>query len=164
MILRLLDAAEERLQGEWLLVGGALAAIWFSPSRVTEDVDLVSLSGTNEERLALMRLAQEVGLPVESVNSAADFFVRTIGGWRDQLEVLRRTAHLTIYRPTPTLFLLLKLRLGEQDLDDCLALLSFARSRGLHVDGARVVTAIEALAPSEDAALIRRRAQLRAAL
>jgi hypothetical protein len=164
MIERLLDAAERRLEGEWLLVGGALAAIWFSPARVTEDVDLVGLGGTNEERLALMGLAQEVGLPVEAVNSAADYFVRKIPDWRSGLEVLRRTPRLTIHRPTPTLFLELKLRLGEQDLDDCLALLAFARSHGLTVDHARVIAAIDRLPPTDDAALAQRRRELREAL
>lgn len=37
-IERLLALAEARLEGEWLLVGGALASIWFSPARVTEDI------------------------------------------------------------------------------------------------------------------------------
>ncbi len=164
MILRLLDAAERRLEGEWVLVGDALAAIWFSPARVTEDVDLVGLAGTNDERLALMQLAQEIGLPVEAVNSAADFFLRKIQGWRDHLEVLRQSSRLTIYRPSPTLFLLLKLRLGEQDLDDSLGLLAFAQAHGLDVDRTRVIAAIDALTPSDDAALAQRRAQLRTAL
>ncbi|MBX3274263.1 MAG: hypothetical protein KF729_28610 [Sandaracinaceae bacterium] len=163
-ILRLLEAAERRLEGEWVLVGGALAAIWFSPSRVTEDVDLVGLQGTNEERLALMQLAQEEGLPVEAVNSAADFFLRKIPGWRDELEVLRRAARLTVYRPSPTLFLLLKLRLGEQDLEDCAELLAFARTHDLEVDRERVVAALDALGPTDDAALAVRRTALRAAL
>lgn len=163
-ILRLLDAAERRLEGEWVLVGGALAAIWFSPARVTEDVDLVGLAGSNEERLALMQLAQDIGLPVEAVNSAADFFLRKVQGWRDHLEVLRQSPRLTIYRPSPTLFLLLKLRLGEQDLDDCLGLLAFARAHGLDVDRPRVLAAIDALTPTGDAALAARREHLRTAL
>ncbi len=76
-IERFLDAACDRLEGEWLLVGGAAAAIWFMDGRVTEDVDLIGLAGTPAERRQLMELATEEGLPVEAVNSAADFF----GGW-----------------------------------------------------------------------------------
>jgi hypothetical protein len=163
VIVALLDAAERRLEGEWLLVGGALASIWFSPDRTTEDVDLIGLSGTNEERLALMELAREVGLPVEAVNSAADYFVRKTAGWRDQLDVLRKTERLTVYRPTPTLFLLLKLgRLTEQDLDDCLQLLDFADREGLSVDRDRVLAALERLEDVEDEPLRARRGSLRA--
>ncbi len=161
----LLDAAERRLAGEWLLVGGALASIWFSPDRTTEDVDLIGLSGTNEERLALMDLASEVGLPVEAVNSAADYFVRKTTGWRDQLEVLRKTERLTVFRPTTTLFLLLKIgRLTEQDLEDCLRLLDFADREGLSIDRDRVRAALDELPPGDDEALRARRASLRGRL
>lgn len=165
LVARLLDAAQEKLEGEWLLVGGALAAVWFSPERVTEDVDLVGLDATtNEQRLALMQLASEVGLPVEAVNSAADYFVRRIPGWRDELEVLRRGSRATVYRPTPTFFLLLKLRLGEQDLDDCFGLIDFARTHGLALDHERVRRAIDALGPTDDSALADRRNLLHRAL
>jgi len=78
----LLAAASEQLDGEWLLIGGAAAATWFAVARTTEDVDLVGLAGTSAERLALMELASSAGLPVEAVNSAADFFVRKIDGPR----------------------------------------------------------------------------------
>lgn len=163
-ITRLLEVAERRLEGEWLLVGGALAAIWFSPDRVTEDVDLVSLTASNDARFALMALAQEVGLPVEAVNSAADYFVRKVPGWRDDLEVLRKTERLTLYRPSATLFLRLKLRLGEQDLDDCLALIEHARARAIAIDREAVIAAIDALPPTDDSAQRSRRDRLRSAL
>lgn len=163
-IARLLDAAERRLEGEWILVGGALAAIWFRPERVTEDVDLVSLRGTNDERFALMQLAQELGLPLEAVNSAADYFLRKIPAWRSQLEVLRRRAGFTLYRPTPTLFLELKLRLSEGDLEDCLALIEHARAHGLAIDRARILAALDRLPPTDRAPLLERREALRRAL
>ena len=41
IVVRLLEEAEARLEGEWLLVGGALAGVWFSPDRMTEDIDLI---------------------------------------------------------------------------------------------------------------------------
>src|SRR5262245_47050514 len=56
--------------------------MWFVEGRVTEDLDLFGLAGTQTQRLALMELALEAGLPVEAVNSTADFFVRRIAGWR----------------------------------------------------------------------------------
>ena len=156
-----LRAAEKRLEGEWLLVGGALVCLWLEPRRVTEDVDMLGLRGTMEERLALMSLAEDLGLPVEAVNSAADFFVRRIEGWRDEIEVFRKTEQMTLYRPSTTLFLLLKIhRLSEADLSDCIALVKRARADRLRMDTGRVLAALGALPPSEDESLVKRRSQL----
>jgi hypothetical protein len=58
---RVVEAIAERLPGDWLLVGGALVALWLEPRRTTEDVDIVGLGGTTDERLALLRLAAELG-------------------------------------------------------------------------------------------------------
>jgi hypothetical protein len=77
--------AGDRLDGDWLLVGGAAAAVWFASERSTEDIDLVCM---------------------EAVNSAADFFVRRIDGWQDHVVLLHRGARATIYRPDATLFIL----------------------------------------------------------
>lgn len=160
-----LEAAEARLKGEWLLVGGALVCLWLEPRRVTEDVDLIGLSGTAEERLALMTLADDLGLPVEAVNSAADYFVRRIDGWREELEVFRAAGGFTLYRPSPTLFLLLKIgRLTEADLGDCLAVIRRARVEGLRIDAGRVRAALDALPPAADDILAERRTVVRAAL
>jgi hypothetical protein len=164
-LARVVDAVAERLAGEWLLVGGALVALWLEPRRTTEDIDILGLRGTAEERWALMALAVELGLPVEAMNSAADFFVRRIEGWRDELEPFRRGARGRVYRPTVTLFLLLKLgRLSEQDLADCLAALRRAGAEGLRLDPGRVLEALAVLPPPGDAALAHRRRVLREAL
>ena len=40
-------ALGDRLDGEWVLLGGALTAIWLAPRRVTEDESL------NQRRLTL---------------------------------------------------------------------------------------------------------------
>ena len=162
---RFLDAAVAALEGEWLLVGGAAAALWFAASRTTADIDLIGLAGTMDERIRLMDLAAAHGLPVEAVNSAADFFLRRIPGWRQEIEVLRVGARMTLYRPSPTLFLLLKIgRLSQQDLADCHALLDCVRQRGLSLDVPRVRAALAALPQSDDTALQNRRSALDAAL
>lgn len=111
-----------------------------------------------------MELAAEAGLPVEAVNSAADFFVRKIADWRTQLvPFVRRRA--TIYRPNATLFLLLKLeRLSAVDLEDCLGLLAHCRATGELVDAERVRARLDALPATDDVALRDRRARLRDAL
>jgi hypothetical protein len=87
-----------------------------------------------------------------------------VPGWRGELELLRRGARGTIHRPTPTLFLLLKVgRLSEQDLEDCLAAIDRARADGLRLDAARVLAALRALPPGGQE-LAGRRARLEAAL
>jgi hypothetical protein len=160
-----LELAGERLVGEWLLIGGGAAATWFAPSRTTEDVDLIGLAGTQDERFALMQLAVDASLPVEAVNSAADFFVRKVAGWRDELVPLHRGARATIYRPSATLFLLLKInRLSEVDFADCLALDEHRRAHGDALDLERVLQALRALPDTDDAALAARRASMLDAL
>ncbi|MBA3392889.1 MAG: hypothetical protein H0T89_09610 [Deltaproteobacteria bacterium] len=166
----LLELAADRLDGEWLVIGGSAAAAWFATDRTTEDVDMIGLAGTQAERFALMELASEAGLPIEAVNSAADFFVRKIPDWRDQLVVLLQR-RATIYRPTATLFLLLKIeRLTAIDLGDCLALIEHCRTSSVPSgelvdrDRDRVRTRIAQLPVSADADLTTRRAALLAAL
>jgi hypothetical protein len=160
-----LALAGARLDGEWLLVGGAAAADWFAPGRTTEDVDLLGLGGTQRERFALMDLAVEAAIPIEAVNSAADFFVRRIADWRDHLVLHHQGPHATIYRPDATLFTLLKLgRLSEVDLADCIALIAHCERSGESIDRARVAAAIDQLPATDDAAARERRARLRALL
>ncbi len=151
----------DRLDGDWLLVGGALVALWLEPRRVTEDLDVIGLRGTPAERVALLGLAHDLGLPVEAVNSAADFFVQRIEGWRGMIEPFRSGARGRIFRPNTTLFLLLKTgRLSERDLQDCLA----ALLHGEPFDRDRVLAALDALEEAPEAHLRQRRAELRGRL
>ena len=147
----------EELDGEWLLIGGAIVALWLQARRTTEDVDIIGLAGTSRQRLALMSLAEAEGLPVEAVNSAADFFVERVDGWRSHLVVFREGKRGTVYRPDATLFLLLKIhRLDEQDLSDCAALLA----SGEPFDAARVRTEIRDLPVAASREQGARRAEL----
>jgi hypothetical protein len=158
----LLELAGDRLVGEWLLIGGAAAAAWFAPVRTTEDIDLIGLGGSQAERLALMELAESAAIPIEAVNTAAEFYLRRIEGWRDQLVPLHRGATATIYRPSATLFILLKLdRLSAVDLDDCLALVEHCEQAGEAIDRARIRARIDAMPRTGDAALAERRVRLR---
>ncbi len=160
-----LERAVERLSGEWLLLGGALVALWVEGRRTTEDVDLIGLGGSAEERYALMELAADLGLPIEAVNSAADFFVRRVKGWREELEPFRKGPTSVIYRPTATLFVLLKMgRLSDQDLQDCVAVIEKAKRDGLRLDVVRLREALDVLPESTDEALLERRSTLLAHL
>jgi hypothetical protein len=161
-ILELLEQIAETLRGDWLLVGGALVSIWVESRRTTEDIDLIGLKGEGSERLALMDAVHALGLPIETVNSAADYFVYRIDGWRREIEVLQQFEHCTLYRPTATLFVLLKMRrLSEQDLEDCRAVLAKARNEQMQLDVARLSTALSGLAPTEDTRLLVRRDALK---
>ena len=164
-IERLVETAGERLTGDWLLVGDALAALWFSSERVTEDVDLVAMSSRPEARYELMEFALETGLPLEAVNSAADFFVRRIEGWAEQIALLHQGSSARIFRPTPTLFLLLKsARMSDADLEDSLGLLEHANQNALEVDRARIVAYLDSLPAAESEPARARRQTLRSAL
>jgi hypothetical protein len=161
----IVQSVADHLPGDWLLVGGALVALWLDARRVTEDVDLVGIDGTGADRLALLGLARDLGLPVEALNSAADFFVHRIPDWRRQIEPFRTGKSGRVFRPSPTLFLILKLRrLSTRDLDDCLELLRRCRRDALVVDTRRVHAELAPLAPADDAALSGRRRRLSAAL
>lgn len=157
-IERIVHAIGDQLDGAWLVVGGAALALWTAPRRITEDVDVVPMMPTGGERLALLELAEQLGLPIESVNSAADFFVRKIQGWEREVELLHQGERGRVYRPNATLMLLLKLgRLSERDLQDCALVLA----TGAPVDRARVGEALAALPPADDDALRGRRVELR---
>jgi hypothetical protein len=165
-IRKIVHEIGERLEGDWLLIGGALVALWLESERTTEDLDVVWIRGAEEDpRLALFGLAERLGLPVEALNTAADFFVQRVPGWRQEIEVLHRGSAGTIYRPTATLFLLLKVgRLSEQDLSDCLDLLRKVEAEGAALDTARVLAALDGLADTDDEQLRARRARLRSRL
>ena len=112
-----------------------------------------------------MEVADAEGLPIEVVNSAVDYFIRRIPQWNREVEVLRKGSKATIYRPTPTMFLLFKIaRLSEQDLDDCTALVAWCVVHAEALDRPRVADAIAALPPTADSALAERRQRLAAVL
>ncbi|MCC6129764.1 MAG: hypothetical protein IT186_07525 [Acidobacteria bacterium] len=160
-IASFLRAIADGLDGDWLLIGGALVALWLEPRRTTEDLDLVPVSGSREQRLALMSFTEELDLPVEAVNTAADFFLNAIDGWKAETELLIAGSRGRILRPTPTLFILLKMRrLSEQDLADCASAIRAARERGLLLDLPRLTRAIVTLPQTADPHLRKRREAL----
>ncbi|HUF46831.1 MAG TPA: hypothetical protein VMM93_03385 [Vicinamibacterales bacterium] len=161
----IVQSVVDRLPGDWLLVGGALVALWLDARRVTEDVDLVGIDGTGADRRSLLGLAHDLGLPVEALNSAADYFVERIPDWREHIEPFRTGRAGRVFRPSPTLFLVLKARrLSTRDLDDCFGLLHLCSRDRLPVDATRVLSEIAVLAPTDDEAQRARRQRLIAAL
>jgi predicted nucleotidyltransferase len=161
---QIVTAIVERLEGDWVLLGGALVALWLDSRRTTEDVDIVGLDKP-AQRLALMNLAHDRNLPIEAVNSAADFFLERIPGWKQEIEIFRQGPRGKIWRPTPTLFLLLKARrLTDQDLSDCLAVIDRANKDHLRLDPHRVLELLDGLPLTDDQEVQSRRTKLRQAL
>jgi len=140
-------------------------SLWLDARRTTQVVDLIGIKGLPEERYKLMGLAQDLGLSIETVNSAADYFVRQIPGWQDEIVVFLEGEKGVVYRPTPTLFLLLKAkRLSPQDLEDCRAAVREAAEQQLEIDATRVADYIGALPPAANPDQERRREALLALL
>ncbi|MEM1031582.1 MAG: hypothetical protein AAF928_07765 [Myxococcota bacterium] len=151
----LIDKIADELEGEWLLIGGALVALWLNPRRITEDIDIIGLDDGSSQRWQLLALAEAEHLPIETLNSAADFFVRRIASWREDIEVFRDGRRGRIHRPTPTLFVRLKMaRLSEQDLDDCLGLIG--RLGRDAVDETVIRAAMASLPPASEPVAARR--------
>ena len=141
-----LRVALERLDGHWVLIGGAVLPLLGIEHRTTVDIDIVGpKSATQEQTLVLMEIAEELGFPVETINQAGAYFLRKQEGYESLLLPLARSRRATISRPNATLYVLLKLsRLTETDLEDCRQILDYARDHGEDVDHPRLEESIQA--------------------
>ena len=159
-----LELAGERLEGDWVVIGGCVLPLLGVSHRVTVDIDVAGPDEADMTQMrVLMEIAEELGLSPTAINQAGSFFLRAVEGWQEHLVVLHRGAGATLHVPDATLFLLLKLRrLSETDLDDCLAMIEHVRARGVDLESDRIRAAIrehlEASPPPE------RRARLDALL
>lgn len=119
-IITLYNELLKNLHGDWLLVGGALLHVLGISERVTIDIDLVPLDEiTNKDQLEIMKIAEESCFPPETVNFAAEYFVKKQPNWKNELVILFENENLKIYRPSRKLFRLLKEQRGsETDLMD----------------------------------------------
>jgi len=141
-LARFVALAGDRLQGEWVVIGGCVLPLLGVEHRITVDIDIAGPDDTDMGRmLVLMEIAEELGLPVETINQAGSHFLRQIEDWPEHLVEIHRGKTATLHVPDATLFLLLKLRrLSEADLLDCLEMLGLARRRQGVVDAERVRT------------------------
>ncbi len=115
-----LKILSNEIGGEWILLGGALALFEFSSQRATHDIDIVPKVPNPMERSKLFDVAEKLHLPIEAINSAADFFLKKFLGWEDHLVLIIQGPKGTIYRPDLTLYFALKLSRGtEADIQDC---------------------------------------------
>jgi hypothetical protein len=128
VLKKFLKLAGDRLQGDWVLIGGTVLIALEAEHRSTVDIDIVGLGNpTQEDTLRLMEIAEELRLPVESINQAGAFFLKKIDGFKKHLVPLHEGKTASIHRPDAVLYFRLKLaRLTESDLADCIAFLRFA--------------------------------------
>jgi len=119
-ILILYNEIIKNLHGDWLLVGGALLHVLEISDRITLDIDLVPLGEiTNKDQLKIMQIAEDNNFPPETINFAAEYFVKKQKNWRNELVILFENKNLKLYRPSKILFRLLKEQRGtETDLLD----------------------------------------------
>ncbi len=140
------ERADAAISGEFLILGGSVLHLVGIDYRTTIDIDLASLREdlATKYYLALMEIAQSIGLPIEAINQAAAFFVYQIPNWQSSLVEVYRGKHCTFYRPDINLFLRLKInRLSESDQEDCLRMIDFARKTGEAIDTHKAITQIE---------------------
>ena len=134
------ELAGDRLTGDWVIIGGCVLHLLGLGKRITFDIDVAGPGESGmDQTILLMEIAEELGLPVESINQAGWFFLRRIEGWAKEIVVIHRGQTATFHVPNATLFLLLKLeRLTESDLSDCLQIIEHARARHEPIDSERV--------------------------
>jgi len=113
--------AEKTLSGDWVIVGGALLHLLGRSDRTTTDIDLVPLETRGNAQLAQsFELAEKLKLPVETINSAALYFLKKIPNFEKELVLLKEWKSGRIFRPSLFLFFQLKTdRLSETDALDC---------------------------------------------
>jgi hypothetical protein len=118
-----LEKAVGKLSGEWIVIGGTVLPLMGIDHRVTVDIDIINLSfeSSNNDSLKLMNIAQELKLPIESINQAGAYYLSKIENVNEHLVILRQSKKCKIYRPDAYLFIRLKIeRFSETDLSDCL--------------------------------------------
>jgi hypothetical protein len=124
LILQFIDLALSELTGEWIIIGGAVPHLLGSGERPTLDIDLAGPdSATQADTLKLMAIAEKLGLPIESINQAASFFLKRIPDWQSNLVIIRSNTKCKIFRPNIELFFKLKLqRASESDVLDLMSM------------------------------------------
>lgn len=145
IIKKFVELARERLEGEWVIIGGALLPILNISNRATIDIDLIGPQKDQiSEQLGMLKLSEELEIPIESINQAASMFLLRIPNWKDMLVELAVGIKMVLFRPNSTLFILLKIsRLSEIDFEDCLNFLVFAKKNNEDIDKKKLDAAIK---------------------
>lgn len=122
MMQKFIAKALTILEGEWVIIGGTVLPLLGIDSRITTDIDVVSVKSKNpgQQTLLLMEMAEKLGLPVEAINQAGAYFLSKIQHYEDHLILFKESNRCKIYRPDAYLFFRLKLaRATSTDIEDC---------------------------------------------
>ena len=131
ILLKMVDKISNEVEGEWLIFGGSSLYLLGIESRGTLDVDIASFDiSTNEDALKLMHIAEDLNLPIETINQTGVFFLNNIENWQSQCQLFKKGKVGKIYIPNIGLYIELKSsRMSESDLMDCLAYLQWIRKK-----------------------------------
>ena len=141
----------DQVEGKWILIGGSVLPLLEASFRHTQDIDIVGPPlSTQKDTLTLMEIAQTLGLPIEAINQAASFFLYKIPNWEKELVLIHKSSKASIFRPSATLYILLKLnRLSEIDLEDCKNMIAYAKTHHESIDKKRIQKIIRDLLKKE---------------
>lgn len=122
-----MELALKNLKGDWIILGGTLLPALGVEHRSTIDIDFVSKNeSSNSQLLQLMEIAQSLGLPIETINSAAAYFLKKIPDYSERLILLKKSKDCSILRPTLDLYFELKIsRALESDIQDILKMIEY---------------------------------------
>lgn len=151
LLMAFTNKAVNRLSGDWIIIGGSVLQLLNIDVRVTTDIDIAGPdSATQKDTLTLMDIATEIGLPVEAINQAASYFLYKIPVWQSSLVLVQAGKLGRILRPNTDLFIKLKLaRLTPSDLDDCLAMLHYAKQQKEQIDAKSLQKLIKTMMKTE---------------
>ncbi|MBI3018818.1 MAG: hypothetical protein HYY61_02890 [Deltaproteobacteria bacterium] len=140
-----------KVDGKWIIIGGSVLPLLEASFRHTQDIDIVGpSSSTQKDTLTLMEIAQSLGLPIEAINQAASFFLYKIPNWEKELVLIHKSPKASIFRPSATLYILLKLkRLSETDFEDCMKMIEYAKIHKESIDKKRIQKIIHTLLKKE---------------
>jgi hypothetical protein len=75
--------ALQQLKGKWVILGGAIIPLLEDSYRVTVNIDVAEWGkGSNASTMALFSIAEQMGLPVETINPAAAYFFKKVEDWQ----------------------------------------------------------------------------------
>ena len=88
------------LEGEWVIIGGTVLTLLGIDERVTMDIDMVAINNkqSNSQSIKLMEIAESLGLPVEAINQAGEYFLSKVDGFQDHLILFAESKKCKIYR------------------------------------------------------------------
>jgi hypothetical protein len=132
LLQKITEKVAEEISGDWIVIGGTVLPMLGIDYRVTVDVDIISFKiADNQSLLDLMRIAESLGLPVETINQAGGFFLNKIAGWQEKVILFHQGKKGRVYRPTLELFFQLKVaRLSDSDLQDCIEYFKWSHQHG----------------------------------